>query len=236
MRQGRAVAVPNDAVRSYAEQLLTAPVTRQAQAIAFSESRASSVEVLVEGQTFYPPMLEDITSASSSIHINQFGFRPGLVGDAFAEALIEKAADGIPVRLVVDRQGSDPERGARALYERLAAAGIEVCVVRATQLRAPVGLGSGGTTRWNPSGLGHVDHRKVVIVDGRVGWVGGAGIEDYFHDGRFHDLFVRATGPVVSQLQLLLSRQLPLARGSVPSDELDGLFPSSSRAQTRFQR
>ena len=122
-----------------AEQLLTAPVTRQAQAIAFSESRASSVEVLVEGQTFYPPMLEDITSASSSIHINQFGFRPGLVGDAFAEALIEKAADGIPVRLVVDRQSSDPERGARALYERLAAAGIEVCVVRATQLRAPVG-------------------------------------------------------------------------------------------------
>ena len=171
-------------------------------------------------------MLEDITSASSSIHINQFGFRPGLVGDAFAEALIEKAADGIP-------SGSsstgrlDPERGARALYERLAAAGIEVCVVRATQLRAPVGpLGGGGTTRWNLSGLGHVDHHKVVIVDGRVGWVGGAGIEDtsttaasttcsYAPPGRSS----RGAAP--------LSRQLPLARGLGSSDELDGLFTSS---------
>jgi cardiolipin synthase A/B len=104
-------------------------------------------------------MLEDIASASSSVHINQFGFRPGVVGDTFAEALIGKAGEGVPVRLVVDRQGSDPERSTRAFYDRLTAAGVEVCVVRATRLRAPVGpLGSGGTTRWNLGGLGHVDH------------------------------------------------------------------------------
>ena len=42
---------------------------------------ASSVEVHVEGSNFYPPMLADIAAASSSIHINQFGFRPGVIGE-----------------------------------------------------------------------------------------------------------------------------------------------------------
>ena len=77
-------------------------------ALAFVESSASSAEVLVEGDNFYPRLLEDIASASSSVHINQFGFRPGVVGDRFADALIAKAAEGVRVRLVVDRRGSDP--------------------------------------------------------------------------------------------------------------------------------
>ena len=162
-------------------------------------------------------MLEDIRAATSSVHINQFGFRPGVVGDAFADALIAKAAEGVPVRLVVDRQGSEPEGGSRALYARLTAAGIEVCVVRATKPRAAVGpLGSGGATRWNLAALGHIDHRKVVIVDGRIGWVGGAGIEDHFQDGRFHDLFLRATGPVVAQLQLVFPASFRWLGGAVP--------------------
>jgi cardiolipin synthase len=171
-------------------------------------------------------MLADIEAASSSVHINQFGFRPGLVGDEFADTLARKAEEGVPVRLVVDRQGSDPDEGAREHYERLLAAGVEVCVVRATKARVPGGpLGSGGERRWNLAGLGHIDHRKVVIVDGRIGWVGGAGIEDHFHDGRFHDLFVRLTGPVVSQLQLVFLGSFRWLGGVVPPEALDGLFP-----------
>jgi cardiolipin synthase len=221
------VDVPNDRLRGHAERLAASPVSRGDLALAFEESRASSVEVLVEGETFYPPMLEDIASASSSVHVNQFGFRPGVVGDVFAEALVAKAADGVPVRLVVDRQGSDPERGTREMYERLAAAGIEVCVVRATRPRVPAGpLGGGGATRWNLAGLGHVDHRKSVVVDGRIGWVGGAGIEDHFSDGRFHDLFLRVEGPVVSQLQLVFLAGFRWLGGAVPLAGLDDLFPS----------
>jgi phosphatidylserine/phosphatidylglycerophosphate/cardiolipin synthase-like enzyme len=143
-------------------------VDRGRLALAFSESTASSVEVLVGGKAFFPRMLEDVASASSSVHINQFGFRPGVVGDAFADALIRRAADGVTVRLVVDRRGSDSERGAKALYDRLAAAGVQICLVRALQPRAPAGpFGSAGATRWNLAALGHVDHRKNMVVDGR---------------------------------------------------------------------
>ncbi|HUC34712.1 MAG TPA: phosphatidylserine/phosphatidylglycerophosphate/cardiolipin synthase family protein [Gaiellaceae bacterium] len=195
-------------------------------ALAFDESSAATAEVLVEGEQFYPPMLADIESATTSVHINQFGFRPGAVGDGFADTLIRKAKEGVPVRLVVDRQGSAPEEGAREHYDKLTAGGIEVCVVRATKPRSAHGLlGGDGALRWNLAGLGHIDHRKVVLVDGRTGWVGGAGIEDHFQDGRFHDLFLRVTGPVVSQLQLVFLASFRWLGGEIPQDELAGLFP-----------
>jgi cardiolipin synthase len=198
-----------------------------ALALSFAESSASSVEVLVEGESFYPPMLADIESAASSVHINQFGFRPGVVGDVFAEALVRKAEAGVPVRLVVDNQGSDPEGGAREHFERLTDAGVQVCVVRATKPKAVTGpLEGAGATRWNLSGLGHIDHRKVVLVDGRIAWVGGAGIEDHFQDGRFHDLFLRLTGPVVSQFQLIFVASFRWLGGTIPRGDLDHLFPA----------
>jgi cardiolipin synthase A/B len=191
-------------VRKRAERLLREPVRRADLALSFDETAANTVDIQVEGRNFFPPMLRDIGEASSSVHINQFGFRPGAVGERFATALLAKAAEGVPVRLLVDRQGSDPDRSSRELYARLLAGGVEVRVVRATQLRAPPQpVAAGGSSRWNLSKLGHVDHRKLVVVDGRIGWVGGAGVEDHFDDGRFHDLFLRVTGPVASQLQLV---------------------------------
>ncbi len=227
--------VPNDRIRQQAERLAGSTVPIGGLSTGFEESHASSVEVLVEGTAFYPPMLEDLASASSSIHINQFGFRPGAVGERFAEVLVAKAKEGIPVRLVVDRQGSDPERGSLEFYERLTAAGIQVCVVRATKARIPEGLlGDGGETRWNLRGLGHIDHRKVVVVDGRIGWVGGAGVEDHFEDGRFHDLFLRVTGPVVAQLQLVFLAGFRWLGGPVPAAELDALFPEPEESGERI--
>jgi cardiolipin synthase len=221
------VRFSNHGLREHAEALLSRPVERGALALSFAESSAANAEVLVEGESFYPRMLEDIAAAETTIHINQFGFRPGLVGDEFGEALLAKAAAGVAVRLVVDNQGSDPEGGARELYERLTAGGVEVCVVRATRFRVPDGLlGGGGEPRWNLRALGHIDHRKVVIVDGRIGWVGGAGIEDHFRDGRFHDLFVRVEGPVVAQLQVVFLASFRWLGGNVPVEELDALFPS----------
>ncbi len=213
-------------LRARADELLRRPVRRGDLALRFDETVATSAEVHVEGRNFYPPMLADIEAATSSVHVNQFGFRPGKVGDRFADALLEKAAAGIPVRVIVDRQGSDPDNSSRAFFEQLLSGGVDVRVVRATQLRAPLRpLSAHAPTRWNLSHLGHIDHRKTVVVDGRIGWVGGAGIEDHFEDGRFHDLFVRVTGPVASQLQLVFVASFRWLEGVIPRSELDGLFP-----------
>jgi cardiolipin synthase A/B len=64
-----------------------------------------------------------------------------------------------------------------------------------------------------------------VVVDGRIGWVGGAGIEDHFQDGRFHDLFVRVEGPVVAQLQLVFVASFRWRGGAFPVAEVEALFP-----------
>jgi cardiolipin synthase A/B len=225
-------AVSGSALSARAERLLTEPVRRADLALGFPLSSAASAEVFVEGTAFYPPMLDDIAAATSSVHINQFGFKPGVVGDVFAQALTTKAAEGVPVRLVVDNLGSAPDKGSRAHYETLAGGGVKVCVNRASKLRAAAApLGETAPRHWNFASVGHVDHRKVLIVDGRIGWVGGAGIEDHFNDGRFHDLFVRVTGPVVQQLQIVFSASFRWLGGRIDLVELDALFPPEEEGE-----
>ncbi len=112
-----------------------------------------------------------------------------------------------------------------------------MCTTRGTQARAPWGpLGADGPRpagTWGRSG--HVDHRKFFIIDGRTGWVGGAGIEDHFEDGRFHDLFVRLEGPVVSQLQLVFLASLRWLGGTAPPGDVGRALPGArSRAATRL--
>ena len=186
-------------------------------ALEFEHTVAASADVLVGGKSFFPAMLQDIAGAASSIHINQYGFRPGAIGERFATALLDRAAQGIPVRLVVDGSGSYRGRSGRAFYDRLREGGVEVGVVRATR-------------PWAPPGLGHFDHRKFFVIDGRIGWIGGGGIEDHFEDGRFHDLFLRLTGPVVSQLQLVFLASFRWLGGVLRRDELGSLFPVHEEA------
>jgi cardiolipin synthase len=209
-----------------ADELLRRPAVRRSDLeLVFDESVATTADVHVEGRNFYPPMLHDIACARSSVHVNQFGFRPGTIGEAFAEALLAKADEGVPIRLVVDSRGSDPDGSSREFYERLLRGGIEVRVVRATQPRAPTQpVAAGGPSRWNLGHLAHIDHRKLVVVDGAIGWVGGAGVEDHFQDGRFHDLFLRVTGPVVSQLQLVFVATYRWLGGELAADTADALF------------
>src|SRR3954468_20596672 len=120
-----------DDVRTRAERLLSEPVRLADLALAFDETVASTVDVQVGGGNFFPPMLRDIGSASSSIHINQFGFRPGAIGEQFATALLAKASEGVTVRLVVDGQGSRPDGSGKEFYGRLLDGGVDVRVVRA---------------------------------------------------------------------------------------------------------
>ena len=178
----------------------------------FAWSTAATLEPLVEGREFFPRILADVESARSSVHILMFGWREGEVGMRMTALLERKLAEGVEVRIQVDEFGSKPFKQAREMYARLTAAGAEMEVNR--------------FLREQP---GRVDHRKLYVIDGAVAWTGGAGIEDHFEDGRFHDVMVRVTGDVVRQAQAAFLTSFRARGGALPAD-LSHLFPEPEDA------
>jgi cardiolipin synthase A/B len=174
----------------------------------FAWSTAATLEPWVDGREFFPRILADVETARSSVHILMFGWREGDVGMRMTALLERKLAEGLEVRVLVDEFGSKPFKQARAMYERLAAAGAQIKV--------------NSFLRDQP---GRVDHRKLYVIDGAVVWTGGAGIEDHFEDGRFHDVMVRVTGDVVRQAQAAFLSSF----GRLPAD-LAHLFPEPADA------
>ena len=96
-----------DDAMEYARRSLEKPGPRHSDlARLWGPSSAAGVEVLPEGRNFYPRMLEDIAGARHSVHIMQYGFQPGIIGDQFAPLFKAKVAEGVKVRLAVDALGS----------------------------------------------------------------------------------------------------------------------------------
>ena len=77
---------------------------------------------------------------------------------------------------------------------------------------------------WRQDEIGRADHRKLYVIDGAVAWTGGAGIEDHFENGGFHDLMVRITGDVVRQAQAAFLTSFH-GHGGPPPSELSPYFP-----------
>ena len=183
--------------------------------------------MLVEGDSFYPRMLEDIAGATSSIHINQFGFKAGLVGDGFAAALIEKAAAGVPVRLVVDRQGSSPEGKSREFYRRMLDGGVEVCVVARHARRARRSGRSTRAARRAGTSPGSGTSTTARCWSSTAASAGSAapGSRITSRTGASTTCSCARTGPVVAQLQLVFIASFRWLGGEIPAGELDALFP-----------
>ena len=156
----------------------------------------SRVEVLTDGREFYASELAAIRGARISIHVESFVFRPGGVSERFLEALTERARAGVKVRLIVDAIGSAPMR--HASFVRLRAAGGEV--VRYYPIRWYT------LKRFN-----NRTHREIIVVDGTIGFTGGAGMADWWagesepgQDGRgrpWRDTMIRIDGELVGGLQ-----------------------------------
>src|SRR6185312_14248465 len=175
---------------------------------------------------FFPRMLEDIEAATSDIHILIFGFKAGEIGDRFRDVLVAKAAAGVGVRIITEAAFSQPGLGSKEFYSSLVAGGVQVVANQGAFLDLDGLLGERHVD-WRLDDLGHFDHRKVVIVDGRVGYVGGPGIEDHYTTGT-HDLMLRLEGPIVAQLQALFLLSWQFQGGPLPDDEagLDRFFPA----------
>ncbi len=181
-------------------------------ALDFAWSTAATIEPWVDGVTFFPRIFADVDGARSSVHILMFGWRGGDVGLRFAALLERKLAAGVDVRVIVDGFGSRPYGASRAMFTRLAAAGAQIVV----------------NDPWRDD-LGRADHRKLYVVDGAIAWTGGAGIEDHFRDGSFHDVMVRVTGDVVRQTQAAFLTSFRGYGGALPAD-LAPCFPEPAQA------
>jgi cardiolipin synthase A/B len=200
-------------------------------ALPFAWSTAATIEPLVEGTTFFPRIFADVEHARSSVHILMFGWREGEVGMRMAELLKRKLAEGVEVRVIVDAFGSRPYEQARAMFTDLAAAGAQIVVNDVFPLDRDGLYPDGQRLDWRQDEVGRADHRKLYVIDGAVAWTGGAGIEDHFQDGGFHDVMVRVTGDVVRQAQAAFLTSFRGHGAGIPSD-LGRYFPEPTEAGT----
>ena len=151
----------------------------------------SHFEVLTNAAQFYPAMLEAIRDARHSINMECYIFRPDQTGRKFMKALMERARAGVTVTLVVDAVGSFGF-GFSAIREMRAAG----CRVELYQ-----------QLKWyRLARLNNRTHRELLIVDGKVAFVGGAGIGRQWEKGQrgkkpWRDTMALATGPVVASMQ-----------------------------------
>jgi cardiolipin synthase A/B len=193
-------------------------VRRDDVAIPYATTTASDVQLYIEGDQFFPAMLEDIESAEESIHIMMFGFYPGEWGTRIADALIAKDQAGVEVRLSVDRYGSKVFGQNAALFDRLADGGVEVVVNDIFPIQAEGTLPDRDRSLIQDE-VGQADHRKIIVIDGRSGWIGGAGFEDHFATGGYHDVFIQVRGDVVLQMQSVFLTSFHAFGGEVSGEE-----------------
>ena len=197
----------------------------------FAWSTAATIEPWVEGKSFFPRIFADVEAARSSVHILMFGWREGEVGTEMADLLARKIAEGVEVRVIVDAFGSRPNGAAREMFTGLAEAGAEIVVNDVLPVDRDGLYPHDRHLDWRQDEVGRADHRKLYVIDGATAWTGGAGLEDHFEDGGFHDVMVRVTGDVVRQAQAAFLTSFRGHGGPLPSD-LAPLFPEPGEAGT----
>jgi cardiolipin synthase len=190
----------------------------------FAWSTAATIAPWVEGRTFFPRIFADVEAATSSVHILMFGWREGDVGMKMARLLERRLSEGVEVRVIVDAFGSRPNGEAREMFTALADAGAQIVVNDVLPLDRDGLYPDDRRLDWRQDEVGRADHRKLYVIDGKIAWTGGAGIEDHFENGGFHDVMVRVTGNVVRQAQAAFLTSFRGHGGALPTD-LDPYFP-----------
>ncbi|NYS61462.1 phospholipase D-like domain-containing protein [Vreelandella salicampi] len=153
--------------------------------------RGSKVTALQNGKAIFPAMLQAIRSAQTSITFETFIYWSGHTGETFTQALCERARAGVAVRVIIDWVGSNKMEP--SLLNSLQAAGVQLHQYRPLQW-------------YSLQRMNNRTHRKLLVIDGRIGFTGGVGIADQWAgDGgdpeHWRDTHFRIDGPVVQQLQ-----------------------------------
>lgn len=169
----------------------------------------NQITALQNGDEIFPAMLKAIRAAKYTIDFETYIYWSGQTGEEFAQALIERARAGIKVHLMLDWLGS--EKMAPELLNRMSAAGVEIERYHALH--------------WYSLGkLNNRTHRKVLIVDGKMGFTGGVGIADQWSGhaqdpDHWRDMHFQIVGPVVAQFQAAFLDNWIKATGRVLNGE-----------------
>ena len=148
------------------------------------------IEELINGVEIFPAMLAAIRSARESVTLETYIYWSGTIGAEFAEALAERARAGVRVHVLLDWIGTDLDD---AHLDRMRNAGVKVRRYN--------------TPHWyNLARLNNRTHRKLLVIDGRIGFTGGVGIADVWRGdaqgpGHYRDTQFRLEGPAAGQMQ-----------------------------------
>jgi cardiolipin synthase len=161
--------------------------------LATPAQRISSLQTLREGAGLYETQIAAIRAATRSVHLEVYIFCPGRSADALLEALCERARAGVYVRVIIDSIGSLRTRS--AYFASLIAAGGRVYRYHPLHWHM--------LRRWNSR-----THRNLLVLDGEVAFIGGAGVADYWSRAEpapWRDCVARVTGQIVGGLQAVFA-------------------------------
>ena len=148
------------------------------------------VEVLQNGDGFFPRLFADIEAAKETVHIETFIWWDGNLARELSALLVKKAKQGVEVRLLVDGSGG---REVSEVEEQLIAGGVELAKFHPVRIS-------------NLARLNNRDHRKLMIIDGLIGFIAGHGIGDEWTGNaqdkkHYRDTGLRIEGSAVKRLQ-----------------------------------
>ena len=173
----------------------------------------NNVEIMTDFRTMSARLVEDIEAARNHINLLFFKFEDDAAGRRIADALIRKAEEGVQVRLIYDDAGN--LMVPRRFYRKLRRHGIQVRGF--IRIFLPI-LSRDYNSR---------NHRKIVVIDGKVGYMGGMNIAQRYAEGLkwgiWRDTHMRITGPAVSELQTSFLADWKFTKGDEP--DLEATYP-----------
>ncbi len=180
------------------------------------------IDTLLNGDRIFPSMLQAISGATRTIDFETYIYWSGEIGKRFAAALSERARAGVKVNVLVDWLGS--QKMDEASVQAMKEAGVDIRKYR--------------PLRWyNLGQVNNRTHRKLLVVDGRIGFTGGVGIADVWTGDaqdpeHWRDNHYRIEGPAVAQMQAAFIDNWTQVSGSVLHG--DQYFPPQQASGKQF--
>lgn len=190
--------------------------------------QGNDVSLLLNGETKFPRVLEAIKKAKNHIHIEYYIFDDDEISCTIIDLLIDKVQQGVDVRFIYDDFGSRPIR--RKQVPRMKAAGIQVFPFYKIKLIAFANR------------LNYRNHRKIIVVDGVIGFVGGINVSDKYinktqnkNELYWRDTHLEIEGPTVKSLQYIFMGDWNYCSGE-KLEPNKTFFPNDSNFQSKANK